>query len=522
MRAAGPRAAAIVGGRASNEEGYLVQRIIREALGGSDVTCVDELEAGALRALSAPELGAAIPDLDRAESILVLGADPLNEMPILDLRLRKAIRHGGARVAVASERPTALDGGAEESARYAPGGAAQFLAALAAELGAGDGAGGELGEDAERLAGVLRPGKTVILWGERLGRGPGGAEALAALSQIADALRASADGAGLIGVPDGANGRGLREVGCLAVAGPGFAAAEPGGGLERIRRGLIENELDALLLVDADPIRELPDGPEWRRALNQARVISVSMFEHESAKLADVVLPSEAFAEKEGTVTHPDGRLQRLRPAVPRPGQVRPIWQALVELAARLGAETGIDSAPEALAAIAAEVPFYAGLTAEEIGGLGIRWQERPQASNFPEAVPGVGPEGTMRAAATTAEPGTPPDPRLAPSGPTPGAAPGLRLGTYRDLWADEVTERSPALRFLTAGQMVELAPADAERLGVGDGDEVEVRSNGTAVAARVALRERIRPGAAFLIEGTATDNANELSEAATVEVTKR
>ena len=64
----------------------------------------------------------------------------------------------------------------------------------------------------------------MILWGERLGRGPGGAEALAALSQIADALRASADGAGLIGVPDGANGRGLREVGCLAGAGPGFAA----------------------------------------------------------------------------------------------------------------------------------------------------------------------------------------------------------------------------------------------------------------------------------------------------------
>jgi NADH-quinone oxidoreductase subunit G len=500
LRAAGPRTAAIVGGQASNEEGYLVQRIIRRALGGTSVTCVDELDPGALQGLSAPGLGAAVTDLDRAESILVLGTDPLNAMPILDLRLRKAIRHGGARVVVASERPTALDGGAQATAQYPPGRAADFLAALAAELGDGDRAGGELGEDAERLAGELRPGKTVIVWGERLGRGPGGAEALAALSRIAASLAASADGAGLIGVPDGANGRGLREVGCVAGAGPGLAPADPSGGVERIRQGLINGELDALLLVHADPIRELPGGREWRQALNQARVISVSMFENESAKLADVVLPSEAFAEKEGTVTHPDGRLQRLRPAVPRPGEVRPIWQALAELAARLGDETGIDSAPEALATLAAEVPFYAELTAEEIGGRGVRWQERPQASGFA----GTAPVPTARAVS---------------SDPTAGAAPRLRLGTYRDLWADEMTERNPALRFLAAAQTVELAPADAQRLGVGDGDEVEVRSNGTAVAARVALRERMRPGAAFLIEGTATENANALSGAIEVEI---
>jgi anaerobic selenocysteine-containing dehydrogenase len=83
------------------------------------------------------------------------------------------------------------------------------------------------------------------------------------------------------------------------------------------------------------------------------------------------------------------------------------------------------------------------------------------------------------------------------------------------------VTERNPALRFLTAGQTVELAPVDAERLGVGQGDEVEVRSNGSVVAARVALRERMRPGAAFLIEGTATDNANALHQGTEITVAR-
>jgi anaerobic selenocysteine-containing dehydrogenase len=76
-------------------------------------------------------------------------------------------------------------------------------------------------------------------------------------------------------------------------------------------------------------------------------------------------------------------------------------------------------------------------------------------------------------------------------------------------------------LRFLAPHQRIEIAPADAERLGLANGDEVDVRSNGSSVRATVALRERMRPGAAFLIEGTATENANLLNGAETVEIEK-
>jgi anaerobic selenocysteine-containing dehydrogenase len=96
-----------------------------------------------------------------------------------------------------------------------------------------------------------------------------------------------------------------------------------------------------------------------------------------------------------------------------------------------------------------------------------------------------------------------------ATSGPEPAgnvaageASGGVILGTYRDLWATEVTDRSPALRFLAPKQALEVAPADAERLGVRSGDEVDVRSNGTGVRARVSIHERIRPGSGFLIDG--------------------
>jgi anaerobic selenocysteine-containing dehydrogenase len=96
-----------------------------------------------------------------------------------------------------------------------------------------------------------------------------------------------------------------------------------------------------------------------------------------------------------------------------------------------------------------------------------------------------------------------------------------LRLGTYRDLWSGTITERNPALRFLAPHQTVELAPADAERLGVDQDEQVEVRSNGTSLRARVMIRERMRPGAAFMIEGTAEQNATALAGARSVEVSK-
>ena len=70
-------------------------------------------------------------------------------------------------------------------------------------------------------------------------------------------------------------------------------------------------------------------------------------------------------------------------------------------------------------------------------------------------------------------------------------------------------------------GQTLELSLTDSERLGVRQGDEVNVRSNGHSVRARVAVRERMRPGAGFLIEGLAEQSANALSGADTIEITK-
>ena len=188
-----------------------------------------------------------------------------------------------------------------------------------------------------------------------------------------------------------------------------------------IAEALAEGELAALYLFQADPLHELPDrqlvdpvaqapsrngdsaaarngdstvaavhdaAPDrelWERALERAStVIAHTTFLTEGLREhADVVFPAEAYAEKEGTVVHPDGRLQRLRPAVARVGEFGSrarggrcssrwprawAWSS-TSLTGSMASQQLFDA-----------VPFYAGLTLEEIGGRGVRWQERETA----------------------------------------------------------------------------------------------------------------------------------------------
>jgi NADH-quinone oxidoreductase subunit G len=504
IRNAGEKAAALVGGGTSNEEGWLVQDILRRA-GSSNVdSSSSPVEPGLLGELSRPELGSRMADLDYADAILVIGTDPLHEMPILDLRIRKAVRRGPAKLMVASERPTALDGGAAEAVRYAPGDAASFLGALAGALGVdGYDANGPFEKEATAIAETLRaaPDQTII-WGERLWRSPGAVEALLAIARELDMHQRI--GPGLLEVPEESNGRGLREVGCLPGVGPGLAAREGGRPSAEIKQGLADHELGFLLIANADPVRTHPDSEGWKKALSGSFVVSIAGFEDESTRLANLVIPAETHAEKEGTVTHPDGRLQRLRRNVPLPEGMIAGWRFLAAIAAELGAVIGAESPADIFNLLSSEAPFYDTVTYEEIGGKGLRWGDRdPGQSWTPAAAAGAQPRPPKNGS---------------------GEAAGLVLGTYRDLWATDVTKRNPALRFLMPKQKLELHAKDAESLELSNGDAVTVAVNGHSVEATVAIRERMREGAAFLIEGTDEGNGNVLANGAPqpIKVSKR
>ncbi|MGK2956742.1 MAG: molybdopterin oxidoreductase family protein, partial [Solirubrobacterales bacterium] len=439
-------------------------------------------------------------DIDTADVVLVLGTDPIHSAPTFDLRVRKAVRRNGTVLAVATDRPSALDGGASEVDRYAPGETASYLRQLAADIQGGS---------EEGIAGLLRGADhAVIVWGERIGRGVNGPAAVDSLIELAGALDlAGKQDSGLIEIPDISNARGLREVGCLPDSGPGLTAVENGRGVEEIRAGLESGDIKSLILFGVDPIRDFPDTEGWRRALEAAdHVVCFSMTATDSSEYADVVFPTESHAEKDGTVTHTEGRLQRVRPSAERPGDIRPGWMVLAELSAALGHETEIHSGPEALEAITNAVPFYAGLTDKEIGGRGIRWQERPQAEAFGAANADVTVSaGTAATSATSASTATGDSSLSAPD----AASATLTLGTYRDLWANPVTDLSPALNYLIPAQRLEISVPDAKRLGLSRGDVVGVKSGDTEVVARVAVRGAMPEGTCFLMEGTLEGNAN-------------
>jgi NADH-quinone oxidoreductase subunit G len=502
LRARDGKVAAIVGD-ASNEEGFLVQEIVRGALHSPHVDSRPAAGPGVdtILRLERPEAQAKVTDIDEADVILVLGTDPMQSSPILDLRIRKAIRRNGARLAVATERPTALDGGAEAIARYAPGQASYFLGALTAAVAGG------AENIATPLAESLRDaGKVVVVWGERIG-----ASAANELLGLAEALNvAGTEGAGLLEIPDTTNARGLREAGVLPDAGPGLAAlAINGHGTEAIREALIDGSLDGVVLVGVDPLRDFADTARWEEALNAASfVVAFSTFATATAAKADVLFPLETHAEKDGTVTHPDGRLQRVRPAAGRPGDIRPGWQTLAQLSLALGHDTGVTSQPTAFTALTNAVSFYSSITDSDIGGRGIRWQETESASSLPASAAGATSSATGAGSDST---DTQRDSASGEALPGTGANGTLALGTYRDLWAGPITELNPPLRFLKPSQRLELSPEDGARLDLASGDKVRVTQDTKSLEATVLIHERVPEGVCFLAEGVAGANANAL-----------
>jgi NADH-quinone oxidoreductase subunit G len=503
------RVGTLVGGQASNEEGFLLQRLSREALETSDIDSSgsNPLSAEVARTLAAPELQATVPDIEFAHTVLVFGCDPRDDSPILDLRIRKGVRRHGVKLAIATARPTALEANAVASVRYAPGGDAQFAAALERALERAS----DAAEDVAALATLLRDGgeDVVIICGERIG-----AAAAATLGRIARRLGlAGREGAGLLILPSGANGRGLREAGAVPDAGPGYAAIDhPGRAAAEIGAAAAAGEITALHLFGTDPVRDSPDRALWERAMHSAALVvaHASVLTEGLAEHATVIFPAESHAEKEGTLVHPDGRLQRQRIAIAYPGEVRAGWWVLAQIAAACGLDTGVERAGDAFAQLVAAVPFYDGLTLEEIGGRGVRWPERPAAQSM-----ALSPDSSTDTEPVHSATGVSPEPGWAGSVSNGH----LRLGTYRPIWAAPECEISPALKFLIPEQQVELSPDDAQRLGILHGEDVVVAQNGTRLKAKAFVRSAVPAGSAFLADGLATDSANILTGASGGEI---
>ncbi len=406
----GAQAVAGIGStRTTNEENYLFQKLLRQALKSNNV----DHHHGRFSVPRDPQTGKAwmmtnsIADFEKAGHIVLVASDPYQRQPVLNLRLKKAMR-GGTKITIINSETTEMDR-FEASDVYAvrkinipqngAGSAAKLLLkyALSHEgVGAGakievpaakdieaaeDAVGSEVIEKLQQLAGELVSAGSaakgaIILYDEMATLAPN-CENLALDLQALAAVTNNIDrtGSGVGPLFEDANSLGARDMGLLPDALPGYKeVSEKGLSYNEI---LSNPQIKALFVMGANPARHLESG---KLAETLEFLVVQDIVLTETAQQADVVLPAVTFAEKDGTMTNVDHHVQVVRRALrPLPG-AKADWEILVALANRLGQSWTYANPRDIFAEIAESNPFYAGLTYEDLGKQGVRTQEQEVA----------------------------------------------------------------------------------------------------------------------------------------------
>ena len=273
--------------------------------------------------------------------------------------------------------------------------------------------------------------------------------------------------------------------------------AVPGLHLSRMFEAMEHGDLRALYVIGENPADSEADGTRARRLLEGLDVLVVQdMFLTRTAELADVVLPAAAaWAESDGTVTNSERRVQRVRRAVPPPGEARPDIEVIVSLAQRLGADWG-DVTPEAAwDEMRALSPMHGGMSWARIEASGgLQWpcptDDHPGSALLHErlwADPVVGARAPFSAVEWV-----PPVDVLDDEFP-------LRLTTGRTLDSFNTGVQSgdyePPIR---RGRALDLSPGDAAALAVHEGERVRVASRRGSIEMTVAVRDELPRGLAF------------------------
>ncbi len=271
--------------------------------------------------------------------------------------------------------------------------------------------------------------------------------------------------------------------------------------------GAEAGEVKCLYIIGENPMTSEPDLNHTRHSLNKTEFIVVQdLFMSETAQFADVVFPAAASAEKEGTFTNTERRVQRVRKAVNPPGEAKPDDWIIIQLARRmlaLGATTPDPEAPwagwdyESIEDIEREInaltPIYAGVTWERLeAGEQLHWP-----------VPSVDHPGTPILHTTKFSRGlgrfiandhVPPAER--PDDEYP-----LVLTTGRVLYhwhAGEMTHRAAGLEAVYPQALVEINPKDARQAGIKDGDLIKVASRRGEILSTAQVTNRVEPGIIF------------------------
>jgi formate dehydrogenase major subunit len=270
--------------------------------------------------------------------------------------------------------------------------------------------------------------------------------------------------------------------------------SKPGKTIIEMMEAAHQGEIKALYIMGENPMVSDPDLSHVEASLKHLDLLIVQdIFLTETAKLADVVLPSACFAEKDGTFSNTERRVQRVRKAVTAPGQAKADWEIIAGISTKMGYPMGYTSAAEIMAEINAVTPSYAGITYERLEKEGIQWPcpnaDHPGTRFLHKDRFSRG-RGLFHAIEY-----------IPPAEQTDAEYP-IILSTGRVLYhyhTGTMTRLSKGSMERCPESLVEINPLDAEKLGIGDGQTVKVTSRRGTLQAKAKITTRSDAGTIFM-----------------------
>ncbi|MDN3519659.1 formate dehydrogenase subunit alpha [Aquisalimonas lutea] len=536
--------------KGSNEEAYLFQKLVRAGFGTNNVDhctrlCHASSVAALLEGIGSGGVTNIVRDIARADVALITGCNPTENHPVAATFMKQAAAGGTELLVVNTRRPAIAD----HAAMYVeirPGTDVAFYNAMmhviireglvdeafiaertegyealrdnvaayppeaVAEL---CGVSAERITEAARLFGRARA--AMLFWGMGISQhthGTDNARCLIALAMITG--NTGRAGTGLHPLRGQNNVQGASDAGLIPMMYPDYQkvadpeararfeafwgrplSPSPGRTVTEITDGALEGAIRGMYILGENPFVSDPDVEKVRKALARLDFLVVQdIFLTETAEFADVILPGSAFAEKTGTFTNTDRRVQVGRQALQPPGEARQDWHIIRDIAERMGLPMDYPDVAAVFDEFAGCTNSYASLSHAVLGSRG-RWYPCPDPEHS-EGEPIVFQETFPRGRAL-----------LVPAQPSPPVEPTdpeyplvLNTGRVLEHWhTGTMTRRSRALHAISPEGFVEMHPDDAAAYGIGDRDWAAVTSRRGTIRVRARVDDRVARGSVFI-----------------------
>jgi len=566
--------AAMASAKCTNEENYLLQKFTRQVMGTNNIDhcarlCHAPSVAGLAQSFGSGAMTNTIDEIGRAACIFAIGTNTTSAHPVLALKIKEAVRRG-ARLIVANPKQIDLAEHATLVLRHHPGSDVALLVGMMRVI-VGEGLVDEpfiarrcenfaafrqslddfpldfveqtTGVPAERIVEAARmyaaSKPATILFAMGITQHTHGTDNVLAVSNLALLT-------GNVGKPSTGvnplrgqnNVQGACDMGALPNVLPGYQkvddpqarrkfeaawgcnlAGTPGLPMTEVFGAIEAGRVKALYLMGENPLLSEADARHVEQAMRRLEFLVVQdIFLSETARLADVVLPAATFAEKDGTFTNTERRVQRIRQAVPLLADTRPDWQILCQVAQRMKADGFSFSGPEAIMEeIAALTPSYGGISYQRLENGGLQWPcPTPDHPGTPilHTQRFATPDGKARFLPL----------QYRPPAELPDETYPLLLTTDRSLFhyhTGTMTRRVKGLEQLHDQEHLCIHPDDAARWNIADGEMVRVVSRRGEVTVRAAVTEICSPGIVSLTFHFVEAPTNVLTHAALDPVAK-